>query len=111
MKFEIERRIGKFVMNCADADSYKIFLEYLHSKGRSWDGGQSYMDVSDYSPHYSCFMFNEGLRCSVDYAVMNGYTVLSFEDYEWEWMDPIPHDEELLAQNTFLLSFKNKEDI
>lgn len=92
-------------MYIPDQNSADLFSEYLDSRRRKWNTGHSYTELNDYTKEYPCYMFNEGLRCATNYATNNGYTILRFSDFDWEYLNPELPDEDIEIQNAFLAAF------
>lgn len=77
----------RYAMRCRDRKEAEIFLTYLDSLGRRWNGGRSYLDFDyGWDPDYPCFIFREGLRTGANSCTV---TLLEFSDFEWGDEEPI----------------------
>ena len=108
MKFDIKHYAEDFyVMNCKTKEEAEVFLGYLKQLGKHWRDGSSYNNL-----HYSeyleetCYAFNKGQYGSVAWYKSHGYTILTFEDFEWEGLDlPSPTTADLKRFNNFFSQF------
>lgn len=81
MKFDINNYPGKYVMRCRTEEEARDFCNYLHSIGRKWSTGESYLERTHYYT-YGCntaYNFNQGSYCDVNY--FQYYTVLEWSDF------------------------------
>lgn len=83
MRFNIEDYKGKYVMHCKTEEEAEIFCKYLHSIGRTWNSGDSYLSKSYWDTYKEsiCYNFNEDLCCDKQYYEADGYTILEMEDF------------------------------
>ena len=83
MKFNIDDYKGKYVMHCKTEEEAEIFCEYLHSIGRMWSTGESYLSERywDKYKESTCYNFNYGTYCDKQYFEEAGYTILEMEDF------------------------------
>lgn len=83
MRFNIEDYKGKYVMHCKTEEEAEIFCEYLHSIGRTWSTGDSYLSESywDRYKKSTCYNFNYGTYRDKQYYEADGYTILEMEDF------------------------------
>lgn len=83
MKFNIDDYKGKYVMHCKTKEEAEIFLKYLHSIGRLWSSGDSYLSESYWGKYKesTCYNFNYGAYCDKQYYEEEGYTILEMEDF------------------------------
>lgn len=107
MRFDIQDYPGNVAMCCETEDEAIIFTQYLHSVGRTWCSGASYLTRPFPSEYHRVFRgigynFNLGYHDSIDYYEEEGYTLLWFKDFDWE-----EDDEEIDSQELtdFLLSY------
>lgn len=82
-KFNINNYRGKFAMHCKTEEEAKSFCKYLHSIGRRWCTGRSYLDQTAYICYGSdtAYNFNEGSYADVYYYRRNGYIILQWRDF------------------------------
>lgn len=107
MRFDIEQYTGDCVMNCKSIDDATRFLEYLNITGRTWCDRQSYSPTTLHYQKYrenTCYAFNEGRYGSYGYYSDNGYTILNFEDFDWD-DDITTSSKDIKRIDTFLASF------
>ena len=85
MKFNIDNYKGKYVMHCKTEEEARNFCNYLHSVGRKWCVGTSYLTCTNYQRYkeLTAYEFNEGSMCYVDYykSPSENYTILEWEDF------------------------------
>ena len=87
-KFDIKDYPGYYVMHVTSEEQAKIFCEYLHSIGRKWNGGNSYLDHTNYY-HYgtrTCYEFNVNKYDEISWFKLHGlhnFTILEFNDFDW----------------------------
>lgn len=76
---------GKFAMHCRTEEEASIFCKYLSSQGKTWCGGDSYVDNTRYDRYKgaTAYAFNDGLYGSVRGCRQAGYTVLFFKDFNF----------------------------
>jgi hypothetical protein len=70
-------------MHCKTEKEAKNFCEYLHSIGKTWWGGSSYIDKNHYDKYaqQTAYNFNEDCYQNVPYYVEQGYTILEWSDF------------------------------
>ena len=80
-EFNIDDYSGKYVMVCESEDEAASFCRYLHSKGRTWSNGESYIDDSCWANIYSkiYYYFNEGVYDCV--YMDDDYELLYWKDF------------------------------
>lgn len=85
-KFNIADYLGAYAMHCSTEDQAKIFCKHLHGLGKTWNSFSSYLTHTNYDRNTvnTCYAFNSDLCSSVDYCKELGYTILEFEDFDWE---------------------------
>lgn len=73
-------------MNCKTEDEAEIFLEYLHSCGKRWAGGDSYRDKKYYGSYRdeTCYFFLDGTYASLHWAKDIDCEILYFGDFDWD---------------------------
>ena len=83
MRFNIEDYKGKYVMHCKTEEEAEIFCKYLHSIGRTWNNGDSYLSKSywDSYKESTCYNFNNGTYGVKQYCEEEGYIILEMEDF------------------------------
>lgn len=81
--FNIKDYPGKYVMHCKTEEEDKSFREYLHSVGREWSSGDSYLDKTHWNGYKSktCYNFNIGCYSDVEYYTREDYTILEWSDF------------------------------
>ena len=67
MKFDINNYKGKYVMHCKTEKEAIDFCKYLHSIGKRWCLGQSYLEKNNYHHHKkdTAYNFNQGSLADV----------------------------------------------
>lgn len=91
-------------MYCKTEDEANEFLHFLHSIGRKWSSGSSYISENNFHSYEDiCYYFNKG--CYGDYhrALRLGRTVLKFSDFYFCQEADLETDERCLDE--FFLSF------
>lgn len=86
MKFDINNYKGMYyAMHCKTAKEAKDFCNYLHSIGKKWRDGKSYIKFTHYDMYESeiTYHFNDGTYADVGYSAENNYTILEFSDFDW----------------------------
>lgn len=83
MMFNIDDYKGKYVMHCKTEKEAEIFCKYLHSIGRTWNTGDSYVPESYWDEYKEsmCYSFNDGTYCDKHCFEERGYTILEMEDF------------------------------
>ena len=84
-RFDISKYVGKYVMHVTTEEQDRIFREYLHSVGRKWRSGDSYLERERYDEYKNktCYNFNNNSYDHKSHYVLNGYTILNFNDFDW----------------------------
>lgn len=86
-KFNIEDYPGDYVMHCPTEESAKIFTAYLHSLGKKWISGASYLEFTywNFYAEDMCYGFNTNEYGSLDYYTGSdrGREILEFYDFDW----------------------------
>ena len=77
MKFDINNYKGKYVMHCKTEEEARDFCNYLHSVGRRWYSGKSYLDTEFYYDD-KVYYFNEG---ACGHVRLSTYTILEWSDF------------------------------
>lgn len=83
MKFNINNYKDKYVMHCKTEKEAIDFCNYLHSIGKKWCSGGTYVERTNwhfYGKH-TVYCFNDGSYCDTDYAKRNHYTILKWSDF------------------------------
>lgn len=82
-KFHINEYKGKFAMHCKTEEEAKDFCAYLHSVGRKWCDGESYLNRTRYKwcGTNTVYYFNENIYGGIDYAIRNNYIILEWSDF------------------------------
>ena len=113
MRFDIKEYEGNFCMHCRTLEEARTFLRYLHSVGRKWIQGNSYLDLDNFDRNGSntAYYFNQGQFGSASWGKDHGYTVLEFLDFIWddeeEWVNELKtKKEDTAALNAFLSEIK-----
>lgn len=71
------------VIHCDTEEKAKVLLEYLHSAGRKWCNGKSYVKESNYSRYgeQTCYAVCIGEYCSLDWYINHGgWIIYEFDD-------------------------------
>lgn len=99
----------RYVMHCRSVEDAKYFCSLLHKEGRNWRGGQDYINNVDYSlaDGGTCYAFNMGQRGTYDFFIDNQdqYTILEFDDFQWDGYNFSEEDIDSAAINEFLSEF------
>ena len=82
-KFNINEYKGNFVMHCKTEEEARDFCNFLHSVGRKWISGDSYVDETNYVWHQTntAYYFNQGQYGNLQIAMQDNYTILKWSDY------------------------------
>lgn len=93
-------------MHCKTEEEANIFLGFLHSLGKTWCDGTSYLDRNNFDDYRrnTCYYFNDGTYCSTEWAVTENTKILEFSDW-------IVQEEELECDNTVLNDFLSTIEI
>ena len=116
-KFNIYEYPGKRVcMICKNQEESRLFREYLHSSGREWCTGKSYLEYDPYND-FGClgndviaYFFNDDTLSisSLDHMEgINSSTTLYFTDFEWDDVDDVD-DVDFSDIDDFLKTIKVK---
>lgn len=84
MKFNIEAyRNGHFAMHCKTEAEARDFCNYLHSIGRRWSTGASYLEETNYRYYgnNTCYNVNSGCYCGMNYYLREGFQILEWSDF------------------------------
>lgn len=88
MRFVLEEYRGKYVMHCKNGEEAMFFCQFLHNAGRTWCTQESYVENLNWDATRggTGYGFNEGVHAQYDYWVREEpeYTILEFEDFEWD---------------------------
>lgn len=104
----------EFVMRCRTKKEAEIFCNYLHSKGRAWYNGESYLEKTNWENYRenTYYRFKTGTFGYISSAssVCSTSVILEFSDFDWE---------EIKMEKTFdieklefgmVVVFKDKKD-
>ncbi len=82
MKFKLKNYKGKYAMHCKTLEEANDFLKVLHENGRTWNNGESYLEINHWYEYeeYTCYEFNSRYYCSCEYYKDGNYTIL-----EWSY--------------------------
>jgi len=111
MKFNIDQYKGNYAMHCKTLEEAMFFLDYLRNLGRHWCNGERYAGTvtgTNFNSHGDAtgYAFNEGRYGNIPWYTEHDYTVLTFEDFEWEGLDlPSPTTTDLKRFNNFFSQF------
>lgn len=85
-KFRLEDYPENYVMHCDTLEKAEIFCRYLHNLNREWIDGSSYKDETNWEKYKkdTVYDFNIGMYADKEYAEDEGYTILEFDDFDWE---------------------------
>lgn len=85
-KFRIEDYPGEYAMHCDTEGKARVFCKYLDDIGRTWCAGDSYTKYNHWCVGCSqtVYYFNEGQFDSASSALINGYKILEFDDFNWD---------------------------
>lgn len=83
MKFNIEDYKGNYAMHCKTEEEARDFCKYLHSVGREWSGGRSYLSHTNWNDYKSdtVYFFNNNTYQDIRHAQINNYTILEWSDF------------------------------
>ena len=106
MKFDISQYTGKCAMHCSTEEDAQTFLAFLKKLGKAWCNGESYAHIhyNDYEEHTG-YSFNEGKYGTVSWYRDHNYTVLEFEDFEWDDDITPPSSRDLQRLDNFFAQF------
>lgn len=86
MKFDINNYKGMYyVMHCKTEEEAREFCNYLHSVGRKWCSGKSYIGLTNYreNKEKTAYNFNNDSYADTSWYENMGYTILEFSDFDW----------------------------
>lgn len=83
---------SKVAMRCLSEEKANKFLAFLEEKGVSWRSGDPPTSRNYYNEYEgeACYSFTEGIEyreiefATADYYEDEGYTVLEFDDFDFE---------------------------
>ena len=72
-------------MHCDTDEKAKTFLKFLHKCGKNWDSGDSYLIKTNWERYEenTCYEFNDGTYCGLDWYRQDKHTILEFDDFDW----------------------------
>ena len=107
MKFDIAQYDGRYAMHCKTLEDAQTFTSYLTRMGRCWCSKESYQNNLHYNEHKSetAYNFNYGKIADVEWYLENGYTVLEFEDFDWDDDITPPSSRDLQRLDNFFAQF------
>ena len=84
-KFELDKYKDNFCMHCNTEEKAKTFLKFLHKCGKNWNSGNSYLVKTRWERYEenTCYEFNDGTYCGLDWYSQEEYTILEFDDFDW----------------------------
>lgn len=84
-KFNYKNYPGKYVMHVTTEEQADIFCKYLHSVGKTWFTGCSYLSNINFNKYgeKTCYDFDNGEFSSNWWYKSESYTILEFEDFDW----------------------------
>ena len=85
-KFELNKYKDNFCMHCNTEEKAKMFLKFLHKCGKNWLSGDSYLAYTKWKAYKenTCYEFNKGTYCGLDQYKQKKYTILEFDDFNWD---------------------------
>ena len=109
MKFDLNAYRGKYAIHCETQEQAECFLSVLEKDGRTWCNGMAYLpDNSCWNTYKNatCYSFNDGTYSDYHYFKNEDsrYTVLEFEDFEWEGFHTPEYDTSVI--DDFLMGFQ-----
>lgn len=83
--FRLEEHRGNYAMHCNTEEKAKTFLKFLHRCGKNWISGNSYIVKTSWKLYEenTCYEFNTGTYCNLEYSKQKEYTILEFDDFNW----------------------------
>lgn len=83
--FRLEEHRGNYAMHCDTEEKAKTFLKFLHRCGKNWFSGNSYLVKTSWKLYEenTCYEFNTGTYCNLEYSKQKEYTILEFDDFDW----------------------------
>ena len=84
--FRLEDYQENYVMHCNTEEKAKIFCDFLHDAGRTWNSGVLYNQIIFWRTYKekTVYCFDEGMFADVECAKNSDYQVLEFDDFNWE---------------------------
>lgn len=84
-KFDINDYPFRCVMHCKTEEQARIFCEYLHSVGRTWLMGNTYLSHHNWEVYESktVYFFNKGTYGDVTRYIGTSIRILDFNDFDW----------------------------
>lgn len=85
MVFNINDYQGNYVMHCRNQIEARSFCAHLHSLGKRWAAGQSYLERTYWEDRQenTCYSFNNGCYGSRD-ELKENYTILEWKDFMYD---------------------------
>ena len=85
-KFRLEDYPVNCVMHCDTSEKAEIFCNFLHNLGREWINGSLYKHETCWEEYNkdTVYNFNIGTYTHKEYAEKEYYTILEFDDFDWE---------------------------
>ena len=85
-KFDLEQyssKKNKYVMHCRTKEESEDFCNYLDSVGRKWNNNKRYTecDVWNIYEEETCYNFNTGEYCFLDYYNEEDYIILEWSNF------------------------------
>lgn len=109
--FDIDWYDNQTVMLCETEHEGDVFQKYLHSVGREWINGRSYIDpIFVWSPSSPCYRFQRGTRCSLDAFISRGMKILRFSDFDWSYVACEDASEENEDLDSFLSLYHTEQE-
>lgn len=85
MKFDISEYHGRYAMHCSTREDAETFLNFLQNIGKRWCDGTKYSHTNYESyEERTAYAFNEGKFGTDSWYKEHSYTVLEFEDFDWD---------------------------
>lgn len=86
MVFDITKYPGNYVMHCANIFEAKSFCAYMHSTGRRWGGGQSYLEINYWERYETetVYNFNDGCYGTLETYIRQRYVILEWKDFMYD---------------------------
>lgn len=102
MKFDISEYPGQYAMHCSTREDAEIFLSFLQSLGKRWCDGASYSNTNfgNYEER-TAYSFNEGKFGTDLWYKDHNFTVLEFEDFDWDDFTPLSNRDLKRIDNFF----------
>jgi hypothetical protein len=85
MKFDFNKYKGKYAMHCKTIGETDDFYDIMNRNKMTWSDGDTYNKNDKYFwdqyKEDTCFSFNEGMFCRMDYYKKEGYTILEWSNF------------------------------